>query len=597
MRTLKKLQAGLFSAVLSAFLVAIYPNLQANASDQILQVLERIATQTASYKIQSGFLNATIINNSPSPSTFQPAPSDVLVNALWFASLVVSLITASFGILVKQWLREYLAVENPSPQARLRVRHLRYPELRKWKVFEIAAALPLLLQIALGLFFLGLCFLTTSINSTVNRTTLPLVIGWAFCFVSVTLMPVLYPRCPFKTTFLKTPLQLIRRGIVLVAYVFYIIALLPTVLLWLIPRLKPDFLIPSFVARIVQRAVIGGNYETEAVLNEDADLEILAAVDAIQSNDELLRTTIAESLDQLQPSFDKALGFIIRVMQNRLQTGDLVGRLGAPTVVELRTLSRHMNDFVLELICKYFLLFWQDAGNNVIDNARMGSKEYSEISWVVAILLSPSRVSAPPTAVSIIKGVFLPNAPRFCNTLISGCYEHQIGDEYTDAPGDGRALLTIQQVRAALDALSADSGISWGCLQAILEALSSSTGVVYPTLLQHISSDCGDSIKQWLFSLIHDELRQTVAELSPTAKKALVTASELTHPTFFSLRRHIDNDFIVIFKEMLLQPSTAEFFVDTFLWPVAGTRWECVLTGKQMDLLLDVSDSGASPLH
>ncbi|KAI0689231.1 hypothetical protein BC835DRAFT_1283343, partial [Cytidiella melzeri] len=133
--------AGLFSAVLSAFLVALYPNLQPQPLNQALQVLERIETQTAGYRFESGYLNST----APTTGTsipFQAAHSDIVTNILWFASLIVSLVTASFGILVKQWLREYLAAEIPSPQARLRVRHLRYPALRKWKVFEIAAALP-----------------------------------------------------------------------------------------------------------------------------------------------------------------------------------------------------------------------------------------------------------------------------------------------------------------------------------------------------------------------------------------------------------------------------------------------------------------------
>ncbi|KAI0797270.1 hypothetical protein BC629DRAFT_258597 [Irpex lacteus] len=104
--------------------------------------------------------NSTILQlpDTQSPDTaslFQPSSADIRVNVLWFASLLFSLIAASFGILVKQWLREYMAVQNTSPQARLRLRHLRYPELAKWKVFEIAALLPLILQLSLSLFLLG----------------------------------------------------------------------------------------------------------------------------------------------------------------------------------------------------------------------------------------------------------------------------------------------------------------------------------------------------------------------------------------------------------------------------------------------------------
>ncbi|KAI0776493.1 hypothetical protein BC629DRAFT_1290510, partial [Irpex lacteus] len=132
--------AGLFSAILSAFLVAAYPNLQPSPLDRLAYALEQIAVQTAGYNLTDGILISNALPVSPPP--FQASNGDIRVNILWFASLVVSLVTASFGMLVKQWLREFLAVEVPSPQARLRLRHFREPQLRKWKVYEIVACLP-----------------------------------------------------------------------------------------------------------------------------------------------------------------------------------------------------------------------------------------------------------------------------------------------------------------------------------------------------------------------------------------------------------------------------------------------------------------------
>ncbi|KAI0790196.1 hypothetical protein BC629DRAFT_1287924, partial [Irpex lacteus] len=189
--------AGLFSAVLTAFLIESYNNLLEDPATQTLVAIRQLVTQTASYKYEAGMLNS-----SASPlvvEAFQASSTDIRVNVLWFASLLFSLITASFGILVKQWLREFLAAENPSPQARLRVRHLRYPQLSHWKVFEIAAILPLLLQLALALFFVGLCYFTASVHPSVKYTTLPLVIGWTFCFSTVTILPLFHPKCPYRT--------------------------------------------------------------------------------------------------------------------------------------------------------------------------------------------------------------------------------------------------------------------------------------------------------------------------------------------------------------------------------------------------------------
>lgn len=106
------------------------------------------------YSTSNGYTNSTAFPCSPD-SLFEPPFWAIRVNELWFASLVCSLATASLGMLVKQWLREYLAIERVSPQERLRARLYRNPAMVQWKVFEIAAILPLLLQVSLGLFFVG----------------------------------------------------------------------------------------------------------------------------------------------------------------------------------------------------------------------------------------------------------------------------------------------------------------------------------------------------------------------------------------------------------------------------------------------------------
>ncbi|EKM60628.1 uncharacterized protein PHACADRAFT_58937, partial [Phanerochaete carnosa HHB-10118-sp] len=146
---------GLYSAVLSAFVIESYTDLQPDPNAQMTFLLERIANQTQSYTITSGTLKSIAQPPQPPPQFTAPLWA-VRVNALWFASLIVSLATASFSMLVKQWLREYLAFEYTSPQERLRARQYRKPGLGKWKVFEIAAVLPMLLQLSLGLFFTGL---------------------------------------------------------------------------------------------------------------------------------------------------------------------------------------------------------------------------------------------------------------------------------------------------------------------------------------------------------------------------------------------------------------------------------------------------------
>ncbi|KAI0758598.1 hypothetical protein BC629DRAFT_1295748, partial [Irpex lacteus] len=182
--------AGLFSAVLTAFVIESYKRLSPDSASQTLAVMKQISLQIANSTYHP------LMANTP-PQAFQPSNTDICVNALWFASLILSLTTASIGILVKQWLREYLSLHNPSPRARLRIRHYREPELRRWKVFEIAAVLPFLQQLSLALFFVGLCYFSASVHKTVGRTSLSLVVGWAFFICTVTILPLFFPRCPY----------------------------------------------------------------------------------------------------------------------------------------------------------------------------------------------------------------------------------------------------------------------------------------------------------------------------------------------------------------------------------------------------------------
>lgn len=158
------------------------------------------------YTMSSGFLNAT--NPYPALPEFAAPTWAIRVNVLWFSSLVVSLAAASYGMLVKQWLREYLNMAGiTAPRERLRARQYRRPALDRWMVFEIAASLPLLLEIALGLFFIGLCYFTTAIHSSISRSTIPFVAAWAFFFIAATVAPLVSPRCPFKTTILRAVLR------------------------------------------------------------------------------------------------------------------------------------------------------------------------------------------------------------------------------------------------------------------------------------------------------------------------------------------------------------------------------------------------------
>lgn len=253
------------------------------------------------------------------------------------------MITASLGMLVKQWLREFLAGDYYSPQARLRVRQFRREGLSRWRVFEIAALLPLLLQVALGLFFLGLCIFTRSINDAVGRTTVPLVSGWILFFVLTIIAPAFSARCPYKITFLISALKVIRRWIRHDAR---------RLTKWLSSWHEE----PSHVESPPDRAFdsssmtdLGQSFnrlrsclpreEEETVISEKYDLKILLAVDAIFSNDSLINDTFRTYIWRLRICGDEAIDFVLQIMGRRLQRGRSISSSDLP-LTDLRPLTK-----------------------------------------------------------------------------------------------------------------------------------------------------------------------------------------------------------------------------------------------------------------
>lgn len=175
----------------------------------MIALLRQISLQTSNYTFVAGSLTSVVMPHPPA-STFHPTVAAIRVNVCWFASLILSLSAASFGMLVQQWLREYLYIDRTVPQERVRIRHFRSRGLEAWRLFEIAAVLPLILQISLALFFAGLCFFSASVHSSIGNATLLLVCGWAALFGFALLAPMISPSCPYKTTFLKSAFRQLR---------------------------------------------------------------------------------------------------------------------------------------------------------------------------------------------------------------------------------------------------------------------------------------------------------------------------------------------------------------------------------------------------
>ncbi|KAK0467276.1 uncharacterized protein EV420DRAFT_1617368 [Desarmillaria tabescens] len=95
--------AGLFSAVVTTFVVQTSQSLQVDYGQVATTLLIELIN------VQRSMANGSSVNDiSHSDLTFHPSTSDSWVNGLWFTSLSLSLTTALFAVLTKQWIHEYL---------------------------------------------------------------------------------------------------------------------------------------------------------------------------------------------------------------------------------------------------------------------------------------------------------------------------------------------------------------------------------------------------------------------------------------------------------------------------------------------------------
>lgn len=218
-------------------------------------------------------------------------------------------------MLVKQWLREFFAGDYTSPQTRLRIHFYRYPGLTEWHVFELVALLPLLLLVSLGLFLVGLCFFTWSVNTGIGCTTIVLVSFWGVLFTVATLSPILSPRCPYKITFLKHPMKAIRRFL----------------------ATRSQRLSDHYIDRSQPQTgnIHGSQWSDTAPFEEEyfarnaewnTDLDILLEVDAMQLDDRLFLDTIVPLVREKENGFaihpsrgaeDMIMNGIMQFIKNR----------------------------------------------------------------------------------------------------------------------------------------------------------------------------------------------------------------------------------------------------------------------------------------
>ena len=185
-------QAGLFSAVSSAFVIDVHSNLRPDPNEQSAALLRAILLTLNQSAVPGEISTVPPIQENP--------PSEIVTaTCLMYASLLISLLAAFVAMLGKQWLNRYLRNSGGSMIERCGDRQRKCDGLEKWPFHSFVESLPLMLQVSLLLLACGLCRHMWSINALVARTLISLTgLGITF-YIAIVIAGISSYACPFQT--------------------------------------------------------------------------------------------------------------------------------------------------------------------------------------------------------------------------------------------------------------------------------------------------------------------------------------------------------------------------------------------------------------
>ena len=342
------------------------------------------------------------VNPSSLPSN--SAPMDILVNSLWFLSLISSIITASVGIFLKQWLRNYLNINCSSSEEWVRIRQVRNESAHKWKMFQLSDLLPLFLHIALLSFLIGLALFLLSINLLVGWIITANVILYLSGLVLVFVVPMVSASCPYQLAILRRATEYVRGSFIRIVYGTR----------WR-QRLNYDNPLYRFPG-----------YERGIRREQRLDVEAVISADTFLMDDFALEETLKPCLAAFE--LGNTLLFIRKVFANRLDRH--VSHLKEVEAHDYILIPRRVRVTLLNIYVECVkALFTKD------DEARMirGMGQYRniiELFWGLETLtdyLSQARWQAIPTSAQEMANTNIKRLEQIC--LLPSLEAHLSGDD------------------------------------------------------------------------------------------------------------------------------------------------------------------------
>ncbi|TBU39292.1 hypothetical protein BD309DRAFT_1022244 [Dichomitus squalens] len=341
----------IFMTVLTTLVVETYKNLQ---PDPQVEMLRAILAQ-----LQRNDAASSADITTPVPP-FRLTASAVRVNIYWFSSLIISLSTALLTILAKQWVNYLLAGLSPVPSRGGRHRQYRIDGLQKWKLPAVLLLLPILLHIALLLFFAGLVDFIWALDGNVGAVAAALVITTFMVYVATNVLSYIYPECPFKTSvtaFIAVLHELSR--------VTYSRLVLHTKLAWIATSTIAASVLKSLLAgRVFDRSTVK---RAISDLRDDVDHVVSRASRYITMRISSLRYQDEQYISQNTSLVDSRVLVWMVHHVSRLASPEQLGYalMRFPHLVRLRQLFMQEGalPFIERLLHKWFDAPWSELGS------------------------------------------------------------------------------------------------------------------------------------------------------------------------------------------------------------------------------------------
>ena len=186
-------QAGLFSAVTSAFIIEINSELKPDPNEETAAIVRFLVYQ---------MYNATSGNDKPTmpPQWTGPPRTIVRVQAILFASLAASLFSAFLAMLGKQWLNRYASVDmRGSAIERSQHRQQKLDGIISWYFNYVIQLIPVMLQVALLLLGGALSRYFWHVSTTVASVVLGVTSFGLLFYLLIAVVGVASPSFPYQT--------------------------------------------------------------------------------------------------------------------------------------------------------------------------------------------------------------------------------------------------------------------------------------------------------------------------------------------------------------------------------------------------------------